>query len=79
MQLAKAAVSSRHSKLEPASVELKSKLAEVELVLPVGPPEPSVVSGGVVSGGGGVAGPNTRKSQNEIPYTVPRTSDTSRM
>ena len=59
-------------------MELKSKLAEVEVVVPVGPPAPSVVSGGVVSGGGGVAGPNTRKSQNEIPYTVPRASPTSR-
>ena len=40
-----------HSKLEPGSVEEKEKLALVEVVVPDGP-EPIVVSGGVVSGGG---------------------------
>ena len=77
LQAANAAVSSRHWKLDPASVELKSKLAEVELVVPLGP-ESIVVSGGVVSGGGGLVGPNTRKSQNEIPYGVPRVSPVRR-
>lgn len=41
-----------HSKLEPDSVEAKEKLAEVEVVLPPGPPL-MLVSGGVVSIGGG--------------------------
>jgi hypothetical protein len=42
-----------HSKLELDSVELKPKLAAVEVVLDVGPLEIDVF-GGVVSGGGGV-------------------------
>jgi hypothetical protein len=40
-----------HSKLEPLLVELKAKLAEVEVVLDAGPLEIDVF-GGVVSGGG---------------------------
>ncbi len=47
-----------HSKLEPDSVELKAKLALVEFVVPEGPELievlGGVVSGGVVSAGGGV-------------------------
>jgi hypothetical protein len=46
-------LSSLHSKLDPDSVEVKAKLAEVELVLGAGPLVIEV-SGGVVSGGGGV-------------------------
>ena len=52
LQEPQAPPSRRHSKLEPVSLELKEKLAEVELVELAGP-EPIVVSGGVVSGGGG--------------------------
>jgi hypothetical protein len=44
--------SMRHSKLEPFSLALKLKLAEVAPVDPEGP-ESIVVSGGVVSAGGG--------------------------
>jgi hypothetical protein len=43
--------SSLHSKVDPDSVELNEKLADVEVVVPEGP-DPIVVSGGVVSGGG---------------------------
>ena len=48
MQAAKAAPSSLHSKLEPASVEVKLKLAEVEFVGSEGPTV-IVVSGAVRS------------------------------
>src|SRR4029453_1173562 len=40
--------SSEHSKREPASLELKTKEAQLDATVPVGP-ESSVVSGGVVS------------------------------
>jgi hypothetical protein len=42
-----------HSKLEPGSVEVKVKLAEVAVVLDAGPLVIEVF-GAVVSGGGGV-------------------------
>jgi hypothetical protein len=45
--------SSEHWKVEPLSLELKSRLALVEAVVPAGP-ELIVVSGAVVSAGGGV-------------------------
>ena len=51
MHAAQLPASSLHSKLEPASVEAKPKLAEV-LVVEAGGPLPIEVSGGVVSGGG---------------------------
>jgi hypothetical protein len=49
VQPAKAAVSSAHWKVEPASVEAKLKVAVVLVVVPEGPLV-MVVSGGVVSG-----------------------------
>jgi hypothetical protein len=49
-QAANAPVSSLHSKLEPASLEENSKLAELEVLVAEGP-ELIAVSGGVVSGG----------------------------
>jgi hypothetical protein len=51
--LLKAALSRLHSKLEPASVEEKLKLAEELFTVPDGP-ESIVVSGGVVSAGAAV-------------------------
>jgi hypothetical protein len=51
----KAPPSSRHSKLEPPSLEPKENDAEVEVTVPDGPAE-IVVSGGVVSGSGGGGG-----------------------
>ena len=44
--------SSLHSKVLPASSEEKAKLAELLFTVPEGP-ESMVVSGGVVSSGGG--------------------------
>ena len=40
--------SSEHSKVDPVSLEVNAKLAEVEVTVPDGP-EPIVVCGGVVS------------------------------
>ena len=51
MQLAKLAPSREHSKVEFVSDEEKLNEADVLLTVPEGP-EPMVVSGGVVSGGG---------------------------
>ena len=53
MQVAQAPVSSLHSKVDPDSVEVNANEAVVADVVPVGP-ELIVVSGGVVSAGGGV-------------------------
>jgi hypothetical protein len=50
LQATKDPESSLHSKLEPDSVDVNEKLAEVEVVVPEGP-ELIEVSGGVVSGG----------------------------
>ena len=52
MQVAQAPVSSLHSKVDPDSVEVNANEAVVADVVPVGP-ELIVVSGGVVSAGGG--------------------------
>jgi hypothetical protein len=49
---AQTAESTRHSNVEPASLEVNAKLGVLSLVVPVGP-EVIVVSGAVVSGGGG--------------------------
>jgi hypothetical protein len=48
LQAPKAAPSSEHWKLEPVSLEEKLKLAELELVVPLGP-ESIVVWGAAVS------------------------------
>lgn len=44
--------SRRHSNVEPSSLEVNSKVADVEVTVPDGP-EVMVTTGGVVSGGGG--------------------------
>jgi hypothetical protein len=63
-----------HSKLEPDSVELKEKLAPVELVVPEGP-ELIEVSGGVVSGGGDSAiGSTAQVSLAGVGSTLPSAS-----
>jgi hypothetical protein len=51
VQPAQVALSTLHSKLEPASVAVKEKLAVVAVMVPLGPLE-IVVFGGVVSAGG---------------------------
>ena len=48
MQVAKAALSSEHSKFAPASGEEKEKLAALDATVPLGP-ESSTVSGAIVS------------------------------
>ena len=58
VQLTQDPPSSLHSKLEPVSLALKVKLAAVEVVLDSGPLR-IVVSGGVVSPGGGVEASST--------------------
>ena len=58
MQAAHDPESSLHSKLELLSLELKVRLAEVDVVVPVGPPVIEV-SGGVVSTGGVTASSST--------------------
>ncbi len=47
--------SSRHSKVEPSSLEVNSKVADVDVTVPDGP-DVMVTVGGVVSGGGGGGG-----------------------
>ena len=51
MQAPQAPASSRHSNVEPVSVEVNVKLADALVTVPLGPPV-IVVSGGVVSGAG---------------------------
>ena len=55
MQLDQLASSSLHSRVDPASLEEKEKLAEVAVVVVAGPTVIDV-SGGVVSAGGGGGG-----------------------
>ena len=52
VQIPQPALSRLHSKLEPASLEEKVRVAEVDVVVAAGPPL-TEVCGGVVSGGGG--------------------------
>ena len=59
VQLPHAAESTRHSNVEPASLESNAKVGVASLVVPVGP-DVIVVSGAVVSGGGPAATVNER-------------------
>ncbi len=59
VQLAHAPVSTRHRNVEPASVAVKANVGVASLVAEFGP-EPIVVSGAVVSGGGAVPTVNER-------------------
>ena len=56
-----APASSRHSNVEPVSVDVNEKLADGDVTVPDGP-ELIVVSGGVVSGGGGTSTVQVREA-----------------
>ncbi len=71
-QAANQAPSMAHSNVEPASSAEKVNVADVSVVVAAGPLS-TVVSGGVVSGGGACAGSATANGDSEVtsPHTTP--------